>query len=127
MKKEKLVKILLTTVMMIALIAMSINVFAATSLDDSDVIDITNSINTTTGGSGSTGTGSSNLNTGISLNTGTTGNTYNTNINTNIANNANTNLPNTGIAENTMLIVAVIILGSIAIYAYTRIKYYKNI
>lgn len=120
MKKERLVKILLTTVMMIVLVAMSINVFAATTLDDSDVIDITNSINTNTG--------SGNTNTGISLNTNT-GNTYNTNINTNIANtnNANINLPNTGIAENTMLVVAVLALGIIAIYAYGKIKYYKNI
>lgn len=120
MKKERLVKILLTTVMIIVLLGMSINVFATTTLDDSDVIDITNSVVTNT-------PNNNNSNTGISLNTGTTGNTYNTNINTNIANNANTNLPNTGIAENTMLVVAVLALGIIAIYAYRKIKYYKNI
>ena len=39
MKKERLVKILLTTVMIIVLLGMSINVFATTTLDDSDVID----------------------------------------------------------------------------------------
>ena len=114
MKKEKLVKILLTTIMMVVLLGMSINVFAATTLDENDVIDITNSVVT------------NNTNTGVSLNTNT-GNTYNTNINTNIGNVNNTNLPYTGIAENTMLVVSVIVLGIIAIYAYGKIKYYKDI
>ena len=121
MKKETLVKILITVIMIVALLAMSINVFAATSLDGNSIIDLTNTINTNTG--------SGNTNTGINLNTGTTGNTYNTNINTNIANtnNVNTNLPHTGVAENTLLIISIMVLGIVAIYAYTRIKYYKNI
>ena len=120
MKKEKLVKLLFIVIMISILLAMSINVFAATTLDENDVIDITNSVVTNN-------TNNNYANTGINLNTGTTGNTYNTNINTNIANNANTNLPHTGIAENTLLIISIMVLGIVAIYAYTRIKYYKNI
>lgn len=120
MKKERLLKVILTIIMLVALLGMSINTFAAT-LDDTPVIDITNTVvNTNT----STNTGV-NTNTGINVNTGT-GNTYNTNINTNTGTNT-TNLPNTGIAENTMFVVAVIALSIIAIYAYTKIKYYKNI
>ena len=123
MKKEKLLKLILDAIMAVVLLGMSINVFAATTNDDVDIIDITNTIGTNT----NTATGSG---TGVNLNTNTGTNSLNTNLNTgtvNTTNNYNTNLPHTGIAENTMLGVALTVLVIIAIYAYRKVKYYTNI
>lgn len=123
MKKEKLLKIALVLIMGVILVMMATNVFA---LDDDYQMDLTNTENKNT----STNT---NSNTNTNTNTNLIGNTSkntstNTNYNTNVPkNNTNTNLPSTGIAENTMLFVALTVLIIMAIYAYTKFKYYKSI
>ena len=119
MNKNKLIKLILVLVMGIVLLGITTNAYAATG---DNVIDLTNSINTNTNINTNTGT---NTNTGssVSLNTNTTTNT-NTNTGTN---NYNTNLPHTGIAENTMLGIALTVLVIIAIYAYKKVNEYKNI
>lgn len=106
MKKEKLLKSILTMVVSLAVIAtMSGKAFALTS----DSINMDDLTGTESGTSTGTGTGTS---------TGT-----NTNKNTNY----NTNLPKAGLAENTVFGVAMVALAVVAVYAYRKVKYYKNI
>lgn len=72
-------------------------------------------------------------NTGTDSNTNTnTNNSANTNTNTNTSTNntenkTNTDIPKAGLAENTVGVVAIAVLGIIAIYAYKKINEYKNI
>lgn len=106
MKKEKILKIIVVLILGVTLLAMSTRVFAA--VGDSDGLmdlydDTTNQLNTT--------------------------NTNNTNTNTNLlnTNNYNTNLPKAGAAENKMLGVVFTVLAITAVYAYKKVKEYKNI
>lgn len=105
MKKEKILKIIVVLILGVTLLAMSTRVFAA--VGDSDGLmdlydDTTNQLNTT--------------------------NTNNTNTNTKLnTNNYNTNLPKAGAAENKMLGVAFTVLAITAVYAYKKVKEYKNI
>lgn len=103
MKKEKILKIIVVLILGVTLLAMSTRVFAA--VGDSDGLmdlydDTTNQLNTT--------------------------NTNNTNTKLN-TNNYNTNLPKAGAAENKMLGVAFTVLAITAVYAYKKVKEYKNI
>ena len=124
MKKEKILKIIVVLILGVTLLAMSTRVFAA--VGDSDGLmdlydDTTNQLNTTNTNNTNTNT---NTNTNL-LNT----NTLNTNItNTKLnTNNYNTNLPKAGAAENKMLGVAFTVLAITAVYAYKKVKEYKNI
>ena len=110
MKKEKILKIIVVLILGVTLLAMSTRVFAA--VGDSDGLmdlydDTTNQLNTTN-------TNNTNTNTNIT----------NTKLNTN---NYNTNLPKAGAAENKMLGVAFTVLAITAVYAYKKVKEYKNI
>ena len=113
MRKEKLFKIVLVMVITIALLGVSGNVFAA----DDTYLDITGPI------------------TGTDINTNTDPTPDTTPEPTpevkpetnNQQNDYNTNLPETGLAENTMLVVAVVMLTGIAIFAYKKVNEYKNI
>ena len=113
MENGKLLKIALVLIMTIALLVMATNVFAAT-LDGGYTVDLTNTLN---------GINSSNTQQNTQGNVNEP--SYNTALPT--ANNVNTNLPSTGVAENTMLVVALVVLAITAIYAYRKIKYYKSI
>ena len=131
MRKEKILKIVVVLIMGIVLFAMSTNVFA---LADSDsgidfFEDQSNQLNTNTNTNTSTNfvdtTNELNTNTSTNTNTNTNTNTS-TNVNTN-ANNYNTNLPKAGAPENTMMGIVVTVLAITAIYAYKKVKEYKNI
>ena len=111
MENGKLLKITLVLIMTITLLVMATNVFAA---DGDYTLDLTNTVNTNIPTT-NTNTPTTNTNTP----------TYNTTVPT--TNNTNTSLPSTGIAENTMLIVALVVLTITAIYAYSKFKYYKSI
>lgn len=120
MNKEKILKIIVVLILGVTLLAMSTRVFAA--VGDSDGLmdlydDTTNQLNTTN--TNNTNTNLLNTNT---LNTNT--NITNTTLNTN---NYNTNLPKAGAAENKMLGVAFTVLAITAVYAYKKVKEYKNI
>lgn len=145
MKKEKLLKSILTMVVSLAVIAtMSGKAFALTSdsinMDDLTGTESGTSTGTGTGTSTGTGTGTStgtgtNTNTSTGTSTGTATNTNTSGINTNTSTgtntnkntNYNTNLPKAGLAENTVFGVAMVALAAVAVYAYRKIKYYKNI
>lgn len=127
MKKEKILKIIVVLILGVTLLAMSTRVFAA--VGDSDGLmdlydDTTNQLNTTN--TNNTNTNTNLLNTNLlntnTLNTNT--NITNTKLNTN---NYNTNLPKAGAAENKMLGVAFTVLAITAVYAYKKVKEYKNI
>lgn len=145
MKKEKLLQSILTMVVSLAVIAtMSGKAFALTSdsinMDDLTGTESGTSTGTGTGTSTGTGTGTStgtgtNTNTSTGTSTGTATNTNTSGINTNTSTgtntnkntNYNTNLPKAGLAENTVFGVAMVALVAVAVYAYRKIKYYKNI
>lgn len=145
MKKEKLLQSILTMVVSLAVIAtMSGKAFALTSdsinMDDLTGTESGTSTGTGTGTSTGTGTGTStgtgtNTNTSTGTSTGTATNTNTSGINTNTSTgtntnkntNYNTNLPKAGLAENTVFGVAMVALAAVAVYAYRKIKYYKNI
>ena len=117
MKKEKILKIIVVLILGVTLLAMSTRVFAA--VGDSDGLmdlydDTTNQLNTTNTNNTNTNTNTLNTNTNIT----------NTTLNTN---NYNTNLPKAGAAENKMLGVAFTVLAITAVYAYKKVKEYKNI
>ena len=125
MKREKLLKIALVIIMGAILLAMSVNVYGLS--DDDMGLDLTPNTNTNTSGGAIDLTPTTN-NTNSTLDTTTNTNTNtNTNANANTNNNYNTNLPDAGVAENTVMGIALTVLVIIAIYAYTRIKYYKNV
>lgn len=126
MKKEKILKIIVVLILGVTLLAMSTRVFAA--VGDSDGLmdlydDTTNQLNTTNTNNTNTNTNTNLLNTNT-LNTNTNTNITNTTLNTN---NYNTNLPKAGAAENKMLGVAFTVLAITAVYAYKKVKEYKNI
>lgn len=146
MKKEKLLKSILIMVVSVAIITtMSAKAFALT--DDSIFAnnDLTGTeqssgSSTSTGtGSGSsststgtsTGTSSGSSSTGTSTGTSTststsTGSSSSTNTSTS-GNSYNTDLPKAGLEENTLLAVAVVALAGVAVFAYRKVNYYKNI
>lgn len=148
MKKEKLLKSILIMVVSVAIITtMSAKAFALT--DDSIFAnnDLTgteqSSGSSTSTGTGSessststgtsTGTSSGSSSTGTSTNTGTsnststsTGSSSSTNTSTS-GNSYNTDLPKAGLEENTLLAVAVVALAGVAVFAYRKVNYYKNI
>ena len=121
MRKERILKIIVALIMGVVLFAMTTNVFAAVDADTgldfyedtTDELDRNTNTNTNT---------NTNINTNINTNTNTNNVTLNTNTN-----NYNTNLPKAGLAENTMAGVAITVLGITAVYAYKKIKEYKNI
>ena len=109
MKNSKLIKIFLVMVVSICVAFVATNTFAA---DDEGYVDLdlTNMVgNNTTDGINTTN------------NTNTNSSSYNTNTNT------NTNLPSTGIADSGATIALIVVLAISGVYAYKKLRDYKNI
>lgn len=146
MKNSNLIKMFLVMVVSLCLILVATYTFA----DDEGTtpIDLTNSIvdtsnNTTTDTENSTDTNSaSNTNTDnfVSLddnvsNTNTNSNTnstYNSLVTTNNTNSSsystnNTNLPSTGLEGSGLTVALIVILAISGVYAFKKIRDYKNI
>ena len=130
MKKSVAMKMFL--VMLVSVICISITSFVfATDIEDLDNVedlDLTsNSVNNTSSGNNTLGTNSLNntnsTNTGLSTNLISTGRN-NVTSNTNAT---NTNLPKTGIGDSMPTVLLVVVFGISAIYAYKKIKDYRNI
>ena len=114
MKKEKMLKVMLVLVMGVILFVMSTNVYA---VEDDIYLDIQDSLPTD----------NTNTNTGTTTNTNLSG-TTNTNLSgTNSNADYSTNLPEAGLAENTLLGVGVTVLVIVAIVTYKKVNEYKNI
>lgn len=137
MKKSNLVKLFSILLMSVMVIMFSTNVLAA---DDNGFNQLTLNNSTSTGNNTNTANTSNTTNTNTNTNTNTR-NTNNTNINnTNTASNTNntnntnnssiynnTNLPKTGIEDSIPVAMLVVVFGISAIYAYKKIKDYRNI
>lgn len=124
MKKSNLIKIVSILLISIMVILFTTAVRAA---DDGGYNDLTstltqNNANTSNISSNNTNTLNTNTNTNFNVNK----NTNSTNTSSSIYNNTNTNLPDTGIGDSIPLAVLIVIFGISAVYAYKKIKEYKN-
>lgn len=127
MKNSKLVSIVLIVIISLSVVMISKDVFAAENI----LLDITNSSSSNTSSSTSSNNTTNTTNTTNITNTTnrtnttnvlTTGNTTNTTSSYN-----NTSLPSTGIEDSIPGAILVVVLGISAVYAYNKIKYYRDI
>ena len=121
MKKSNLIKafsVLLIGAMLVTIF--NVKVLAAT--DDDGFNDITNTV-----GRNNTNTNGSNTNSSNTNRSNT--NTNNTNRTNNTASiyNDSSNLPQTGIEDSIPVALLVVVFGISAVYAYKKIKEYRNI
>lgn len=133
MKTSNFIKVFLTIVMSLTILLFSTNVMAADDFEDFEEIDLSISENTNTGNT-NTNT-NSNVNTNSNTNTNLNSNANNDALNFNKGNNTNsntnsnntTNLPKTGIEDSVPVAMLVVVFGISSIYAYRKIKEYRNI
>ena len=132
MKKSNLMKvfsILLISVMVIAMC--NATVLAADNTNGFS--DLTNTItgNNTNSNNSSSNSNSSNSNSNSSNNSNTNRSHSNNTNNSSNSNNSsvynNTNLPKTGIEDSIPVAMLVVVFGISAVYAYRKIKEYRNI
>lgn len=121
MKKSILIKVFLILLISSMMVMMfNINVFAANNTNGFD--DLTNTLNKNNTNSNNTNVNNTNTN---RTNTNTNANNTNKNNNSSIYN--NTNLPKTGIEDSIPVAMLVVVFGISAVYAYKKIKEYRNI
>ena len=118
MRKTNLIKMISILLVSAMVILFASNVYAANDVyDDLTLLNNTNS--------GSTNTNVTN-NTATNLTTNnTTNNTTNKTNNSSVY--TNTNLPKTGVEDSIPVALLVAVFGISAVYAYRKIKEYKNI
>ena len=131
MKKTNLLKIfsiLLIIAMVVAILSSYSAVFAANEDDEWSEIGLTNSSSSNSSNNTNTNELNTNTNTNnANKNTNNT-NTSNTNRNASIYNTNNTsNLPKTGIADSAPVAMLIVLFTISSIYAYRKIKEYRNI
>ena len=126
MKKSNLIKIFSILLIVTMLIMFSASVFAADGDDGfadlSETLDGGNTNNTNSTNNSLNNTNTNNVNN--TLNTNKTNNTNNTN-NSSVYN--TNNLPKTGIEDSVPVAMLVVIFAISSVYAYKKIKEYKNI
>lgn len=124
MKKSNLIKAFSILILSIVAISICTMVNAA---DANGYNDLSATLTGNAAGGNNTNTNNANVN---GVNTNVNANKANTN-NTNKANNAsvynNTNLPKTGIESSLPVAALVVVFGISAVYAYKKIKDYRNI
>ena len=125
MKNLRLVKMLFTIIMGIIMCVVMVGQVRAV-----DYQDLSSAINgTSTSNSSSNSTNRTNNTAGSSSLNSARNNTLRTNS-SNTANTStynNTSLPNTGIGDSVPVVLLVVVFGISAVYAYKKIKEYKNI
>lgn len=123
MRKSNLIKVISILVISLMVMLFSTNVMAAET--DNGFTDLTPSVNNTnTNNSNTNSTNNTNSNTN-NTNTNNTNRTNNTN-NSSIYNNTNS-LPRTGVTDSIPVAVLLTVFAISAVYAYKKIKDYKNI
>lgn len=130
MKKTNLMKVVSILLISTMVILFNVSVFAADNTGFNDLTStLTNSSNNTnntnTSNSTNSNTNSSNTNSNTSSNSNKSN--TNSNVNSNMTSIYNTNLPKTGVESSVPMAMFIIILAISAIYAYRKIKEYKNI
>ena len=120
MKKSIILKSFLVILMCAMLIFAITPVYAATDEGFEDIFNTSNTGNTNTGNTNTGNTNTGNTNSGNVQNLNALRNTSNT------ANTANT-LPKTGIEDSLPTVLLVVVFAISAVYAYKKIKDYRNI
>ena len=131
MEKTNLIKVI-----SILLISVMVMLFATTvnAADDNSYNDLTSTL--TGNNSNSSNNSSNTANTNSSNNTANTNsnNTNNTNNSSNMTNNTNnssvynnTSLPKTGAADSIPVAMLVVVFGISAVYAFKKVRDYRNI
>ncbi len=128
MKKTNLIKVI-----SILLISAMVMLFATTvnAADDNSYNDLTSTL---TGNTSNNASNTSNTNSNSSNNTSNTNSSNNTNNSLNMSNNTsnssvynNTNLPKTGATDSIPVAMLVVVFGISAVYAFKKVRDYKNI
>lgn len=122
MKKSNLIK--LFSILLIGIMVMTFNTNVLAANNTNDFSDLTNTLGNTN--SNNTNTNTNNTNTDTNK-TNTNTNTNNTNKTNNSSIYNNTNLPKTGIEDSIPVAMLVVVFGISAVYAYKKIKEYRNI
>ena len=125
MRKSNLIKVISILVVSLMVMLFSTNVMSAET--DNGFTDLTPRVdnNTTNGTSNNTANSNSANNTNRNNTSNNTNRTNNTN-NSSIYNNTNT-LPKTGVTDSIPVAVLLIVFAISAVYAYKKIKDYRNI
>ena len=123
MEKSNLIRVILILVMSTMFILFSTNVFAADGSDDFN--DLTSTLNNTAANNTAANLAGNSSNN--ALNTNKTNNANNTNNTNNASIYNNTNLPKTGIGDSIPVAMLVVVFGISAVYAYKKVKEYRNI
>ncbi len=128
MRKTNLIKVV--TILLISAMVMLFTTNVNAAENDTGFTDLTSTLNNTS--TNNTNTNATNSNTS-NTNTNTNNTNKNTNTNTNNTNKnnssvySNTDLPKTGIEDSIPVAMLVVVFGISAVYAYRKIKEYKNI
>lgn len=118
MKKSNLIKVFSILLISVMVILFTTSVNAA---DDTGFNDLTGTLTNNT----TNNTSNNTTNTGNNSSTNNTANNNTNKNNSSIYN--NTNLPKTGIEDSIPVAMLVVVFGISAIYAYKKIKEYRNI
>ena len=121
MKKSNLIKVVVILGISLMVMLFTTNVMAANEVDLTNTIDNPSSSSNSNSNSNNSNTNSNRTN---NTNTNRTNNTNNTN-NSSIYN--NTNLPKTGISDSIPVALLLVVFGVSSVYAYKKIRDYKNI
>lgn len=135
MENSKLVKVILIILIGIMVASVGTSVLAADSTNGTydDLASVLNGNNTSTNNATTNNATTNNAVANNTANTTTGNNTLNTSAlrnNTVLTSNnavANTTLPKTGISDSVPVVVLIVIFGISAVYAYNKIKDYKNL
>lgn len=130
MKKSIILKSFLVILVCTMLVFTASSVYAAS---DEGYNDLLTDLEGNTTGNSTSNTGNTNTNTNTNRNTNSNSSNVqninalrnNTSNRTNIAN--NTNLPKTGIQDSLPTVLLVVVFGISAVYAYKKVKDYRNI
>ena len=120
MKKSNLIKVVLVLGISLMVMLFTTNVMAVNEVDLTSTID-----NTSNDSNSNSNSNNSNSNSNRTNNTNTN-RTNNTNTNNSSIYN-NTSLPKTGITDSIPVAVLLVVFGVSSVYAYKKIKDYKNI
>ena len=125
MKKSNLIQIV--TILLVSAMVLLFSTTVNAANDNNEVHDLTGTLtkNSTSNNTSSNNT-NSNTNTSNTNKTNNTNKSNNTN-NSSVYNNTNNNLPKTGIEDSIPVAALVVVFGVSAVYAYKKIKEYKNI
>lgn len=128
MKKTNLIKVI-----SILLISVMVVLFATTvnAADDNSYNDLTSTLTGNNSNSSNNSSNTANTNSNSSNNTANTNNTNKSSNMTNNTNNSsvynNTSLPKTGAADSIPVAMLVVVFGISAVYAFKKVRDYKNI